>query len=257
MDRLFRIGLTWHARNAHVTLNQAMTNEYLDTRGLLHGWSWDGAGRMSRCKLCTGAVTDVKERRSLASKTSDIIRLVLQEAFILYGCVHDDVKEYCSSDYLCKKCFVLLEKRARLQRELQSVDESIQTNISVSVTAFSLRRVSPVATTVATLSSDERSATKRPAASVPAPAKKLCLSGPTPGSEPVMVRLVAGRYIYLSECSYIHLFGIIHLFVHRRSLLDTTSLNSMYLLLHDVHLERHLVVHANRPLRGMLTEIVL
>ncbi len=130
---------------------------------------------MSRCKLCSSEATNQRDRRSLPSKSSDSVRAALEEAFIQHGCVREDARQHCSVGFLCKKCFVLLEKRSRLHRELQSVNQEVQQKTSVAVTAFSLPHVSA------------RSPLKRPASTTaPVPAKRLCLTRPTAASEPAV-----------------------------------------------------------------------
>ena len=78
---------------------------------------------MLLCKLCAEETINVKDRRSLASQKSEGVRAVLGEALIQHGCVQDNVKQHISSGHLCKKCFILLEKRWKLQHDLHHVDQ--------------------------------------------------------------------------------------------------------------------------------------
>ena len=93
---------------------------------------------MHRCKACGSPVCDSKERRVLDKSTSESVRLSLCD-FTKDHLGDDSVSfsdERFSDGYLCKKCFMLVQKRSRLRRELENIDATILSNIKSAASVF-------------------------------------------------------------------------------------------------------------------------
>jgi len=145
------------------------------------------------CKLCAEGTINGKDRRSLASQKSG----AGGGANSAQLCARQ-----CQATYLVRpplqKCFILLEKRWKLQHDLHRVDRDIWQKSTAAVSGFSL--LCTPSGSLSCDSSEARSPLKRPAAThAPALPERLCLANPTPGSEPVMV-----CYNYISNLTCVH-----------------------------------------------------
>lgn len=152
---------------------------------------------MFRCKACSSEVPNARERRSLQVETSANVRDTLEQLCCIRGCQESVVRQHCCSGYVCKKCFVLVEKYNRLQTDLKEVHKALLDNISVVLSVF------PLETQQASSGSEQHPLLqevnirppKRPARQSAAPQpKRTCLFS----SSPTHVRV---RFII--QCVYI------------------------------------------------------
>ena len=109
---------------------------------LVHTWSAIVRSTYSydmfRCKACSAEVLQVKERRSLESRTSDKVRETLEQFFCIRGCTESEAKQHCSVGYVCKKCFLQVDRYNRLQNDVKEVQKALHDKISVAFSAFCL-----------------------------------------------------------------------------------------------------------------------
>lgn len=134
---------------------------------------------MFRCKACSSEVPNARERRSLQVETSANVRDILEQLCCIRGCQESVVRQHCCSGYVCKKCFVLVEKYNRLQTDLKEVHKALLDNISVVLSVF------PLETQQASSGSEQQEVNvrppKRPARQSAAPQpKRTCLFSSSP-----------------------------------------------------------------------------
>ena len=80
---------------------------------------------MYRCKLCDAPVLECKNRRRLASTTSQQCRALL----IALAIETDSAKEY-EFGYLCKRCYDSVGKYLSLQETLEDLKKDLKSKIS-------------------------------------------------------------------------------------------------------------------------------
>lgn len=91
---------------------------------------------MHHCKACRSSVCNPRERRLLEKSTSSLVRQDLRNLTIkLSGNLARFGEDHFSSGYLCKKCFMLVQKRIHLRSELEKIDFNIS-NLRTSATVF-------------------------------------------------------------------------------------------------------------------------
>ena len=125
---------------------------------------------MLRCKACAIPVPNSKERRSLESSSSEHVKLALEACFREDGRCAVATRLHVSTGYVCKKCFLLVDKKVRIKNELEKVKVNLKDKVSRAIESFAL----PVSTeelmreTPLTV----QSAVKRTSASAAVPAPK-------------------------------------------------------------------------------------
>ena len=129
----------------------------------------EGTTKMLRCKACAIPVPNSKERRSLESSSSEHVKLALEASFREDGRCAVATRLHVSTGYVCKKCFLLVDKKVRIKNELEKVKVNLKDKVSRGIESFAL----PVSTeelieTPLTV----QSAVKRTSASAAVPAPK-------------------------------------------------------------------------------------
>ena len=125
---------------------------------------------MLRCKACAIPVPNSKERRSLESSSSEHVKLALEACFREDERYAVATRLHVSTGYVCKKCFLLVDKKVRIKTELEKVKVNLKDKVSRAIESFAL----PVSTeelmreTPLTV----QSAVKRTSASAAVPAPK-------------------------------------------------------------------------------------
>ena len=94
--------------------------------------------KMLRCKACAVPVPKSQERRLLESSQSEQVRSTLEVSFTDHGCCEAAARQHVSSGYVCKKCFVLMEKKVRLELELEKVKSDLGRKVVGAIHSFSL-----------------------------------------------------------------------------------------------------------------------
>ena len=149
---------------------------------------------MFRCKACFAEVPQVKERRSLESRTSDNVRETLEQFFCIQGCTESESKQHCSVGYVCKKCFLQVARYNRLQNDVNGVKKALHDKISVAFSAFSL--------TAQQTSTIELHSTSQTEAHLVRPAKRT--AGHTATSHPKRMCLASSSPARVTVCLYLH-----------------------------------------------------
>ena len=93
---------------------------------------------MYHCKLCDAPVLKCKNRRRLASTTSQQRRALL----IALAIETDSAKEY-ESGYLCKRCYDSVGKYLSLQEALEDLKKDLKSKISSRHVQYSCREAVP------------------------------------------------------------------------------------------------------------------
>ena len=94
---------------------------------------------MHHCKACGASVPNPKERRSLESASSGSVRNGLfqfsRKVEENYSRLDDD---HFSHGYVCKKCFLLVERCLGLTSKLMEVERTITSNLTSAFVSFGL-----------------------------------------------------------------------------------------------------------------------
>ena len=88
---------------------------------------------MQRCKVCGSPVPNHKERRLLEGTSSSSVRnglLQLSKKVELKASICDD---HFSHGYICKKCFILVEKCVSLTNKLIELEKTITSNLQSAI----------------------------------------------------------------------------------------------------------------------------
>ena len=80
---------------------------------------------MHRCKACFSLVPNPKVRRLLESPTSSSVR----ECFSELAVSLEKEASHFHHGYVCRNCFLLVEKKIRLSKELKVVESTILSNL--------------------------------------------------------------------------------------------------------------------------------
>lgn len=94
-----------------------------------------------RCKACCCEVNISRERRSLSNNASDQIRSVLQQLYALQQCYPDT--SYFSDGYVCKKCFLSLEKFQKVENDYLSRRATLSSSVVSAIEHFNLAVAPP------------------------------------------------------------------------------------------------------------------
>ena len=86
--------------------------------------------KMNRCKLCDAPVLESRNRRQLASTTSQRCRAVLMGLAIETTKTKESGREY-ESGYLCPRCFDSIKKYLALHDKLDSIRKDLKSKISL------------------------------------------------------------------------------------------------------------------------------
>ena len=86
---------------------------------------------MLRCKACAIPVPNSKERRSLESSSSEHVKLALEACFREDGRCAVATRLHVSTGYVCKKCFLLVDKKVRIKNELEKVKVNLKDKVSL------------------------------------------------------------------------------------------------------------------------------
>ena len=78
------------------------------------------------------------ERRVLQSSSSEQVRAALEVCFTGSGCCGVAARQHLSSGYVCKKCFVLVDKKIRLEMEIEKVKSDLKYKIAGAIKSFAL-----------------------------------------------------------------------------------------------------------------------
>ena len=91
---------------------------------------------MLRCKACAIPVPNSKERRSLESSSSEHVKLGLEACFREDGRCAVATRLHVSTGYVCKKCFLLVDKKVRIKNELEKVKVNLKDKVSRGIESF-------------------------------------------------------------------------------------------------------------------------
>ena len=142
---------------------------------------------MLRCKACAVQVPNCKERRSLESSTCDLVRSSLEVCFTSSGCCEAVARQHVSSGYVCKRCFVLVDKKVRLETEMEKVKTDLNQKVAGAIKSFALPEEAPSPAPDSLEVPKIPSAQKRPSGAadseVSAP-KRLRIDQPSSGQSP-------------------------------------------------------------------------
>ena len=79
-----------------------------------------------------------KERRSLESSSSEHVKLALEACFRENGRCAVATRLHVSTGYVCKKCFLLVDKKVRIKNELEKVKVNLKDKVSRAIESFAL-----------------------------------------------------------------------------------------------------------------------
>lgn len=90
------------------------------------------------CKACAIPVPNSKERRSLENSSSEHVKLASDACFREDGRCAVTTRQYISTGYVCKKCFVLVDKKVRIKNELEKVKVNLKDKVLRAIESFAL-----------------------------------------------------------------------------------------------------------------------
>ena len=93
---------------------------------------------MLRCKACAIPVPNSKERRTLESSSSEHVKLAMEACFMDDRRCAVATRQHFAAGYVCKKCFVLVDKKVRMESELEKVKVILKDKVSRAVESFAL-----------------------------------------------------------------------------------------------------------------------
>ncbi len=126
---------------------------------------------MLRCKACAAQVPNSKERRLLENPASEQVRSALEVSFTDHGCCEAAARQHVSSGYVCKRCFILLDKKVRLELEIKKVKSNLSHKVAGAIQSFTLPE-EPRSMRLPTDSSPSAVTRKRPSGAAPSAPKR-------------------------------------------------------------------------------------
>ena len=120
-----------------VWLTLAYSNRIQDIPLTVYGYIYR-TNSWSTCTLLCVPVPNSKERRTLESSSSEHVKLALE------ACFTDDrrcvvaTQQHIAAGYVCKKCFILVDKKVRMEGELEKVKIILKDKVSRNVESFVL-----------------------------------------------------------------------------------------------------------------------